>query len=303
MGGVTTIGVDLGGTTIGLGCYAADGTCTRALSVPTPQPQYPDPVLDAIAAAIAPLATEAPLAIGIGTPGPADPAGRIARIGINLPGWREVPVADGLEARTGLPTVVANDANCAALGEAWLGAGRDVSDFIMLTLGTGVGGGIILNGRLFVGHGGMAGELGHITLYPDGPRCNSGNKGSLEQYLSIQAVRRRTGKDPAELGELAAAGDAAALAFWQEYGRDLGIGLATLTVVLTPQAIVIGGGIAASAAYFLPAAWEELGDRVPLAAPLGLKLLQARLGNRAGMAGAAYLAWQRFGANPPPAVQ
>ena len=139
----------------------------------------------------------------------------------------------------------------------------------------------------------MAGELGHITLYPDGPRCNSGNKGSLEQYLSIQAIRRRAGRDPAELGARAAAGDPSALAFWQDYGRDLGIGLATLTVVLTPQAIVIGGGIAASAAYFLPAARAELVDRVPLATDL--KLLPAQLGNQAGMAGAARLAWQQLG--------
>lgn len=295
MGAATTLGIDLGGTTIGLGCYAADGTCTQALSVPTPQPQQPEPVLDAIAAAIGQLGAATPLAIGIGTPGPADAAGRVARIGINLPGWREVPVADGLEARTGLPTTIGNDANCAALGEAWLGAGRGIADFMLLTLGTGVGGGIILNGELFVGRAGLAGELGHITLYPDGPRCNSGNRGSLEQYLSIQAVRRRAGKDPAELGDLAAAGDPMALAFWQDYGRDLGIGLATLTVVLAPQAIVIGGGIAASAPYFLPAAWEELADRVPFAAALGLKLLPAQLGNRAGMAGAARLAWQRFG--------
>lgn len=291
----TVIGIDLGGTTIGLGCYAADGTCLQALSVPTPQPQEPEPVLDAIAAAIAKLAAESPVAIGIGTPGPADAAGRTALVAINLPGWRNVPVAEGLEARTGLPTAVANDANCAALGEAWLGAGRGLQDFILLTLGTGVGGGVILNGELFVGHGGMAGELGHITLYPDGPRCNSGNKGTLEQYLAIQAVQRRTGKDPAELGKLAAAGDADALKFWAEYGRDLGIGLASLTVVLTPQAIVIGGGIAASAEYFFPTAWAELCDRVPLAEPLGLKLVRAELGTRAGMVGAARLAWQRLG--------
>ena len=295
----TVIGIDLGGTTIGLGCYTAAGDCTRALSVPTPQPQEPEPVLDAIAAAIAQLAPAGPFAIGIGTPGPADATGRIALIGINLPGWQQVPVADRLEARTGLPAVVANDANCAALGEAWLGAGRGLRDFIMLTLGTGVGGGIILNGELFVGHRGMAGELGHITIRPDGPRCNSGNQGSLEQYLAIQAVQRRTGKDPAELGRLAAAGDATALQFWQEYGRDLGIGLASLTVVLAPQAIVIGGGIAASAAYFFPAAWTELTARVPLAESLGLKLVRAELGTQAGMAGAARLAWQQLGDRCP----
>ena len=99
--------------------------------------------------------------------------------------------------------ILANDANCAGLGEAWLGAGRQFRNLILLTLGTGVGGAIILDGKLFTGHQGAAAELGLITLNPDGPVCNSGNQGSLEQYASVQAIRRRTGKEPAELGELA----------------------------------------------------------------------------------------------------
>lgn len=231
------------------------------------------------------------LAIGVGTPGPVDPTGRVAKVAINLEGWDNVPLAEWLENRTGIPTILANDANCAGLGEAWLGAGRDFQNLILLTLGTGVGGAIILHGKLFVGHQGAAGELGLITLNPNGPSCNSGNQGSLEQYTSIGAIHRRTGKDPARLGELAEQGDIQSLTFWQEYGRDLGIGLTSLIYVLTPQAIIIGGGISASFEYFLPAMQEEIERRVLSTSRMGLQILPAQLGNSAGMVGAAKLAW------------
>ena len=135
------IGIDLGGTGIKLGCFAVDGTCIKSLTVPTPQPATPRAVLAAMLDAIAQLDPDnQALAIGVGTPGPADAAGRIAKIAINLPKWQDVPLADWLEAATGKPTVVANDANCAGLGEAWLGAGRHWQNFILLPLGTGVGG-------------------------------------------------------------------------------------------------------------------------------------------------------------------
>jgi glucokinase len=232
------------------------------------------------------------IAIGVGTPGPADAAGRVAQVAINLPGWQNVPLADWLETKTGKPTIIGNDANCAGLGEAWLGAGRQFQNFILLTLGTGVGGAIFLDGKLFVGHQGAAGELGLVSLYPNGPKCNSGNQGSLEQYASVTAIRRRTGKDPAELGALAEAGDAEALTFWQEYGIDLGIGLTSLIYVLTPQAIVIGGGVSASFEFFLPAVKAEIERRVHPTSRVGLQILPAELGNAAGMVGAAKLAWQ-----------
>ncbi len=232
------------------------------------------------------------IAIGVGTPGPADAAGRIARVAINLAGWHDIPLADWLEAKTGLPTILANDANCAGLGEAWLGAGRWFRNLILLTLGTGVGGAIILDGKLFTGHQGAAGELGLITLNPDGPACNSGNQGSLEQYVSVQAIRRSTGLEPAQLGELAKAGDLQALEFWKSYGRHLGIGLASLIYVLTPEAVVIGGGVSASAEFFLPTVEAEIELRVLKSSRDRLQLLPAELGNQAGMVGAAKLAWQ-----------
>lgn len=288
------IGVDLGGTAIKLGRFSQDGTCLQSLSVPTPQPATPEAVLAAMVEAIASIdPAQECVAIGVGTPGPADATGRIARVAINLADWHDVPLADYLEAKTGRPTILANDANCAGLGEAWLGAGRRFKNLILLTLGTGVGGAIILDGKLFVGHQGAAGELGLITLNPDGPPCNSGNQGSLEQYASVSAIRRSTGLEPAELGAMALAGDTNALTFWHNYGRELGAGLASLIYVLTPEAIVIGGGVSASSEFFFPSVLAEISRRVLPSSRAGLQLLCAELGNQAGMVGAAKLAWTK----------
>jgi glucokinase len=287
------IGIDLGGTAIKLGRFDRAGNCEVNLTVPTPQPAVPKAVLTAMVDGISQLDPDgAALAIGVGTPGPADAAGRVARVAINLSGWQNVPLADWLEEKTGKPTVLANDANCAGLGEAWLGAGRSFHDLILLTLGTGVGGAVILNGELFTGRNGTGAELGLIAIHPDGPDCNSGNRGSLEQYTSVQAIRRRTGLEPEELGQRATAGDPQAIAFWQDYGRDLGTGIASLLYVLTPEAVIIGGGISASAEFFLPSLQAELEQRVLPSSREGLQVLTAELGNQAGIVGAARLAWQ-----------
>ncbi|MUL38473.1 ROK family protein [Gloeocapsopsis dulcis] len=289
------IGIDLGGTAIKFGKFAQDGTCLASLSVATPQPATPHAVVGTIVEAIAQIDPDQQCqAIGVGTPGPVDVSGRIARVAINLHNWRDVPLADWLETKTDRPAILANDANCAGLGEAWLGAGRHFRNLILLTLGTGVGGAVILDGNLFVGHQGTAAELGLITLNLDGPPCNSGNYGSLEQYVSVQAIRRRTGLEPAQLGALAKAGDLKALTFWQQYGKELGAGLASLIYVLTPEAIIIGGGVSASAEFFLPNIHTEIECRVLPSSRTGLKILTAELGNQAGIVGAARLAWNKL---------
>jgi glucokinase len=287
------IGVDLGGTNIKLGCYTRDGKCLASLKMGTPQPSTPEPVIAEIAAAIHKLdpGKEA-IALGIGTPGPADVNGRIAKLAINLPGWVDVPLADRLEALTGLSTVVGNDANCAGLGESWVGAGRHFQNWILLTLGTGVGGAIFINGELFVGHNGTAGELGLVTVDLNGSPCNSGNQGSLEQNASAQAIRRRMGLEPKELAERAGAGDLGAIAFWQQYGCELAAGITSTVYVLAPQAVIIGGGICAASDLFLPTLKAEVERRVKPTSREGLQIAIAELGNQAGMAGAARLAWQ-----------
>ncbi|BAZ43362.1 ROK family protein [Chondrocystis sp. NIES-4102] len=287
------IGVDLGGTAIKIGRFLRDGTCLQTISLPTPQPAQPQAVLSAIAQGVDQINSNCTAtAIGLGVPGPTDPSRRIAKKSINLPGWDDVPVADFLETATGLPTILENDANCAAIGEAWLGAAKNFQDFILLTLGTGVGGAIFINGKLFTGRCGAAGELGLITLNPDGFPCRSGNQGSLEQYASIGAIIRNTGKDPAVMGKLASAKDREALEFWRSYGRYLGAGIASLIYILTPEAVIIGGGISASAEFFLPATRSEIEQRVVSPSRPDLQLLVAQLGNDAGMLGAAKLVWQ-----------
>jgi glucokinase len=287
------IGIDLGGTTIACGRFTKDGQCQQSLTIPTPQPATPEAVFGVLASAIEELNIQKNCtAIGIGLPGPTDKDGRIAKVSINLPGWRDVSLADWLEAKIGLPAILANDANCAGLGEAWLGAGRNFQHWILLTLGTGVGGAIFLNGKLFIGHYGAAGELGLITLNPEGHPCNSGNNGSLEQHISVRAIRRDTGREPAVWGDLAAAGDIEALAFWKNYGRLLGAGLASSIYMLTPEAVIIGGGISGAADFFLPATRQEVAKRVLSTSRESLQILTAELGDRAGTVGAAWLAWQ-----------
>jgi glucokinase len=289
------IGIDLGGTAIKLGRFTPEGECLQAWTLPTPQPPRPETVIAIMARAIAQLDPEGKaIAVGVGTPGPSDAAGRVARYALNLEGWTDVPLADWLEASTGKLTIVSNDANCAALGESWLGAGRPFQDMILLTLGTGVGGGVILNRQLFVGRGGAAGELGLVTVDLNGSPCNSGNRGSLEQHVSAQAIRRRMGQEPRELALKARNGDEAAIAFWQNYGRELAAGVASSVYVLTPEAVVIGGGISASADLFFPSLKAELEQRVAFTSLEGLQVLVAQLGNQAGMIGAAHLAWQRL---------
>jgi len=288
------IGIDLGGTAIKLGRFLEDGSCLQSETIPTPQPSTPEAVLAALLEGIKLLTLGQPelsRAIGIGIPGPADISGKIARVAINLSGWHDVPLGHWLETHTGYPTVLGNDANCAGLGEDWLGAARNFQDSLLLTLGTGVGGAIVLGGKLFLGHQAAAAELGLITLFPEGHPCNSGNRGSMEQYLSIGAIKRATGLEPIVLGEMAKAGDQKALEFWAEYGRYLGIGLTTLIYIFTPEAIVLGGGIAASIEFFLPAAEAEIEERVLPSSRAGLQILPAELGNQAGMIGAAKLAW------------
>lgn len=290
------IGVDLGGTAIKLGRFLENGTCLESVTIPTPNPATPEAVINAIAEMVIQLNDQKKaVALGIGMPGPTDAGGRIALVAINLSGWQNVALADELEMKTGLKTILANDANCAGLGEAWLGAGKHYQNMILLTLGTGVGGAIILNGKLFTGHLGSAGELGLITFNPDGHNCNSGNQGSLEQYVSATAIYRDTNKTPAELGQLAENNDLEALTFWQNYGKQLGVGLASLIYILTPEVIVIGGGVSASSKFFLPSTEIEIHRRVLPSSRVGLKLMVAELGNQAGMVGAAKLAWQNWG--------
>jgi glucokinase len=232
--------------------------------------------------------------VGVGHPGPSDQAGRVARIAINLPGWLDVPLANWLEPLLERPVTLANDGNCALLGEHWLGAARGVGDVLLLTLGTGVGGAVLLDGQLFTGHRGAAAEPGLIGLDPAGPPCNSGNNGSLESFCSRRGFDCLSSVDPAELCRRATGGDGEALAVWRAYGQLLGQGLSSLLYVLTPELVLIGGGLSGASDHFLPAVWQEVEQRVQAASREGLTIRRCSLGNGAGRLGAARLALQRL---------
>lgn len=290
------IGVDLGGTAIKLARFDAGGTVLAECEQATPQPATPGAVTMAISEAIEQLDPDREAGcVGVGLPGPMDAAARVARVCINLPGWEDVPLADWLESRLDRRVTLANDGNCAVVGEAWKGAAQGFDDVVLLTLGTGVGGGVLLSGQLFTGHNGAAAEPGLIGVTPDGPPCNSGNSGSLEQYASIAGLRRLCDQDPRQLSLLAEQGDPEALAVWQRYGTTLGVGVSSLVYVFTPQLVLLGGGLAGAAEYFLPAVRSEVTRRVQAVSRENLCIQACSLGNGAGRLGAACLALQRLG--------
>ena len=295
------LGVDLGGTAIKLGLFSLDGDLLAEHQCPTPQPATPGAVCMEIVEAIGVLDPDgrAPV-VGIGLPGPMDAQARIARVCINLPGWEEVPLAAWLEPRLNRRVTLAIDGNCALVGEAWKGAASGFDDVVLLTLGTGVGGGVMLSGALFTGHHGAAAEPGLITLFPEGPACNSGNRGSLEQFASITGLQRLGADDPAALAAAASRGDQDALAIWDRYGELLGTGISSLVYVFTPQLVLLGGGLAGASAHFLPAVRREVTSRVQAISREGLQIKACALGNGAGRLGAARLAVQRLLPSAPP---
>ena len=295
------IGVDLGGTAIKLGLFSLDGDLLADHQRPTPQPATPGAVCMEIVEAIGVLDPDGRASVvGIGLPGPMDAEARIARVCINLPGWEEVPLAAWLDPRLNRRVTLANDGNCALVGEAWKGAASGFDDVVLLTLGTGVGGGVMLSGALFTGHRGAAAEPGLITLFPEGPACNSGNRGSLEQFASITGLQRLGADDPAALAAAASRGDQDALAIWDRYGELLGTGISSLVYVFTPQLVLLGGGLAGASAHFLPAVRREVTSRVQAISREGLQIKACALGNGAGRLGAARLAVQRLLPSAPP---
>lgn len=289
------IGVDIGGTALKLGRFDQSGSLLEELQRATPQPATPGAITSELVEAIEQLDPQRQAdAVGIGLPGPMDRDGRVAQVCINLPGWEQVPLAAWLEPRLQRPVTMANDGNCAVLGEQWLGAAQGIEDVVLLTLGTGVGGGVILGGKLFLGRCGAAAEPGLIGLDPAGPPCNSGNHGSIESYCSIGALTRWSGAEPKELSRRAAAGEEQALEVWHRYGELLGCGISSLVYAFTPERVLLGGGLSAAFPFFAASLRQEVQRRVLAPSRAGLNIEAAALGNGAGRLGAARLALERL---------
>ncbi len=292
------LGLDLGGTNLkwavvehAAGSWtivARDQVPTRLVDDPADVPASVTSQLAEMAVAAA--ATAGPIAsIGIGVPGLYDPKTGRTRFLPNVPGpWAGHPVADPVHEATRVPVALVNDARAFGLAELRLGAGRGVRSMIALTLGTGVGGAFAVDGRVHLGHDGTAGEIGHQTIDPDGPWCGCGNRGCVEAYARADQIAAACGTATVEEAVLAArAGDARALAGFADVGRYLGIGIANMVTVISPDRIVIGGGVAAAGELLFAPIRAEIARRVTTTAIDEVALVPAELGTWAGSVGAA----------------
>jgi glucokinase len=308
---VTVVGVDVGGTKVLAGVVTPAGEVLRTVRATTPGRLTPvEDVENAVVDAVLEVADGAPTAVGIAAAGFVDVTGSRVMFAPHLP-WRGEDVRERLGSRLGVPVVLENDATCAAHAEATCGAGRDASSVVLVTLGTGIGGGLVLDGRVWRGASGMAGEFGHMQVVPDGSPCECGGRGCWEQYCSGNALlrdaRSRIGVEPTVLAELcdgdpdrltgamvaaaAADGDLVARAAFTRIGEWLGVGLANLVAAFDPAVAVIGGGVSEAGDRLLEPARDALArSLVGVGHRVVPPVRRAVLGPEAGLIGAGLLA-------------
>jgi glucokinase len=282
-----SIGVDLGGTNLRIAAVDGDGNLLEKVTTGTQVNKGREFVVGEMTDAIKALANKFSakmklIGVGIGVPGIIDKRTGMLRESPNLPGWDDYPVRDDIEQRLSAPVILENDANVAAFGEGWLGAARGYNELCMITLGTGVGGGLVLAGKIWQGMNGMAGELGHITIDPNGHPCKCGNIGCAEQYASATAIMRMA-REAIEAGNapelaklshgpnieftsravfnLALQGDPAAQRIYDCVGWALGVLISDLVNMLNLRMYVIGGGVSNAWQAFAPKMFEELKKR------------------------------------------
>lgn len=309
------LGIDIGGTNVKAALVSVDGAVAsfEATEWSGESPADATDAIQALAERVLSGSSANPAACGCGCAGLVDRERGIVRMSPNLPAWRDVPLSSALEERLGLRTLVENDANAAAYAEFVVGAARGATNAVMLTIGTGVGGGIVLEGKLYRGSHGTAGEIGHSPIDVDGPPCSCGASGCLESLSSAASITRRvagliaSGRASSleavaaardltarDVGEAAAAGDAVAAEALAAAGSALGAGLTTVAQILDPDVIVIGGGVAAVGERLLAPARREMMARVQGRDFRAPRIVPAELGDAAGVVGAALLARDAF---------
>ena len=291
--------VDLGGTHLRVALVDDSGKILQHLKQETPKGDSPDEILDALVNAALEWDCDRVVAASIMVPGAVDCAKAVVVQAPNLPSLINFELKAELQRRLGWPVFLENDANAAAVGEMWLGAARGCTDVMSVTLGTGVGGGVILGGKLWRGSHGSAGEIGHTTVDPfSGLKCKCGNTGCLELFASATAIVRMA----RELGmnELTAEGvydagrngDQQALSVFKRFGMYLGIGLANLINLIDPQIIVITGGASNGWELFANEMYRQVSERAFRATAQQVKIARAECGDNAGLLGAAKIALQ-----------
>jgi glucokinase len=316
------VGIDLGGTNLKLGLVSADGRILKTYSTPTEKDGGPAHVLGRMADAVRALCKSAGIAltdvaaVGAAVPGPLDTRKGIVVLAPNLPGWLNIPVRQTLADNLQRTVVLENDANAAGYGEFRCGAGRTVSDMVILTLGTGVGGGIVLGGRMFRGHSDTGAELGHTIVHYGGRLCGCGNLGCLEAYASATAVVARAqtlldagrpsvlagrkGVTCKDVFEAAAAGDALCTGIVEETADYLGIGITSILHVVNPQMVVLTGGMMGAGDAFIERVRRRVRETAFTRASEGCEIRWSTLGGDAGILGAA-LAAEAFDRTGQPA--
>lgn len=299
-----SIGVDLGGTNLRAAAISKEGKILDKVSVDTNAAGGREAVINDIVQSITGLRLKQTgnrlAGVGIGVPGFILLEKGFILGSNNLPYLEDFPVRDEIEKRLGTPVILENDANAAALGEKWMGAGKDVNDLVLLTLGTGVGGGIISEGRVLHGFLGMAGELGHITVVPNGNPCGCGNIGCLEKHASATAVEAvakllNLGDNVTSLDvyNMALEGNERAKQVFDSMGSALGIALAMLVNTFNFPLYLLSGGVLPAWDFFAPAMLGEVEKRSYTYRNSKTRIERAMLGNQAGLFGAAYLPFQK----------
>ncbi len=297
-----SIGLDLGGTNLRAAAIDRAGHILDRRATATNPAAGREAMVGHMVNAIAELRESCGAAglagIGIGVPGFILLKEGIVRNSNNLACLDDFPLRTEIERRLGAHVILENDANAAALGEKWMGAGRDVDDLVLLTLGTGIGGGIISGGRVLQGYLGMAGELGHITVVPDGNPCGCGNQGCLEKHASATAIAAMAsmlklgeGLSAREVYDLALAGNEKASRIFVATGQALGVALAMLVNAFNFPLYLLSGGVLAAWDLFAPPMLEEVRRRSFTFRTTATRIEKGTLGNEAGLFGAAFLPW------------
>ena len=290
------IGVDVGGTKILAGLIARDGTVVGHREYPTPI-ENEDALLDGLEAAVREFLDRSVVAVGFGIPSQIDQRHGIALGSVNIP-LRGVPFRQKMGDRLDLPIGMDNDANAAAIAEWKAGAGRGTNDMIMLTLGTGVGGGLILGGKPYRGWFGAGAEIGHMVIVHDGLPCRCGGRGHLESYTSGKAADELAAEafgpaaDAHRLVRLAREGDPLATRILTGIGEHLGSGIANLVNIFNPELIVVGGGFAAAGDFLFEPAQAVANREVLISVRDSYRIVRAELGTSAGMIGAGMVAFE-----------